>query len=460
MAAVLLPLLNDVAVILVAAWFVSRTAWFDEALPGRVPARAQARIALAAGLMGAYGTFSGVAAHGSLATIRCVGPLAGGLLGGPWPGLASGLLASLHAVLAGGDAALAPGILATMAAGVAGGLFHHATTRRTGVHLRPTGAALFAVLVQMLHQALVLAMVRPFPAAWTLVDDLGLSLFLANGLGAGLIFKLISVRGQERLLRQQRDQFLGQKQKIEGELGVAREIQRGMVPSMYPKPPSWPGARIFAQLRSAREVGGDFYDFFDDEAGRLVFIIGDVSDKGVPAALFMAETRTLIRGMARTGLAPHELLGRVNRELEEGNALNMFVTLFCARLDLATGELVFSNAGHNPPLILGPGGSARWLRLPPGLVLGAVPGAAYGTGSLTLARGEVVLAYTDGVTEAMDLQGRMFTEGRLLESARALAGASPQELVDGLDAAVRAFALGAVQSDDVALLAVEYTGPS
>jgi len=218
-----------------------------------------------------------------------------------------------------------------------------------------------------------------------------------------------------------------------------------LVPKMFPKTPDWPGCSLFADLKSAREVGGDFYDFFLDKEGKLIFVIGDVSDKGVPAALFMAVTKTLIKGMSEPGQMPHELLEKVNREVEDGNDLNMFVTLFCAKLDFSTGELWYSNAGHNPPVLLRRGQAPQWLKLPPGLVLGAFPTST-------------LFTYTDGVTEAMNPSGKMYSEPRLLTALAGQDSATPKELILALEASVRAFASGAAQSDDVTMLAVNYSG--
>lgn len=458
MAPLLYSLLDTLSVALVAAYLVTRTAWFEEALGGKVSGRAQVKIGLIFGLLGVYGTLCGTRVLGAVATVRSLGPLVGGLLGGPWAGLGAAALAGLHAGLSGRDAALVPGLAATLAAGLSGGIFHRLTTRRTGLQLGVTGAVLFALLVQILHQTLMLLLVHPFLRAWEQVNAIGVPMFLAHGVGMGMYFLFVTNRNQERLTRLQRDQYLGQKLKIEGELSVAREIQMGMVPRMFPVPPRWPGADLFAHLRSAREVGGDFYDFRVDGDGRLTLVIGDVSDKGVPAALFMAETRILLKGLEEPGQMPHELLAKVNRELEDGNALAMFVTLFCAKLDFATGELWFSNAGHNPPLILRASGAVEWLEVPPGTVLGALPGSTFTTLRMVLAPGDALVAYTDGVTEALDPEGRMFTEARLEEALRGLAGAAPRQVVEALDASVRAFARGAVQSDDVTLLVVRFLG--
>jgi sigma-B regulation protein RsbU (phosphoserine phosphatase) len=454
----LLSLINNMAVVLVVAYLITRASWFEETLGGRVSPQARFKIGLIFGLLGTYGTFSGTTVMNAVANTRYIGPLIGGLLGGPVAGLCSGLIAGVHEQFFGNDVSKLPSFISTLVAGLAGGIFHYVTTRRTGKQLEVVGATLFAMLVQILHQSLILLMIRPFAMAWELVNAIGIPMFLTNGIGTGIFFYFINNMIKERATRQQRDQYLGQKLRIEGELSVARDIQMGMVPKMFPNTPEWPECSLFAHLRSAREVGGDFYDFYLDPEGKLIFVIGDVSDKGVPAALFMAETKTLLKGMCEPGQMPHELLGRVNRELEDGNALNMFVTLFCAKLDFATGELWFSNAGHNPPLLIRQGEIVEWLKLPPGLVLGAFPSSSFSTEKIVLAPGDTVFAYTDGVTEAMNLDGVMYSERRLVENLRSMAGGTPREMVDGLEASVKQFTLGAVQSDDVTLIAVKYSG--
>lgn len=447
------------AVVLVVAYLITRAPWFERTLGGKVGPREQLEIGLIFGLLGTYGTLSGASVMHAVATTRYIGPLIGGLLGGPLAGLGAGLIAGGHELIFGNDLSKLPSVVSTLAAGLAGGAFHYRTTRRTGKQLQVVGATVFAMLVQILHQILVLLLLRPFSTAVALVEAMAIPMLLSNAIGTGIFFYFLHNLIRERSLRQQRDQYLEQKLKMEKELSMARDIQMGMVPKMsQDHTPGWPECSLFAHLRSAREVGGDFYDFYLDKEGKLIFIIGDVSDKGVPAALFMAETRTLLKGMCEAGQMPHELLGRVNRELEDRNEYNMFVTLFCAKLDFATGELWFSNAGHNPPLVIRQGALVDWLKLPPGLVLGAFAWSSFTTEKIVLAPGDAVLAYTDGVTEAMNAEGAMYSERRLMDNLRAMADGTPREMVDGLDASLKAFALGAPQSDDVTLIAVKYVG--
>jgi serine phosphatase RsbU (regulator of sigma subunit) len=249
------------------------------------------------------------------------------------------------------------------------------------------------------------------------------------------------------------------KERIESELKIARAIQMSFLPKRLLPTRQAAAFELEAVLEPAKEVGGDLYDYFFVDDDHLFFAVGDVSDKGVPAALFMAVTKTLIKGIASRETPPSEVLERVNRELCSENSEAMFVTVFCGTLDLRTGELRFSNAGHNPPLVLREGGEAEWLELPPGLVLGVDPDGAYETRSGRLAPGDTLLLYTDGVTEAMNPQRQLFSEPRLREAAAARSGKGAAETVQAVLGSTRAFVSGATQSDDVTILAVRYKGP-
>ncbi|MFP4049152.1 MAG: PP2C family protein-serine/threonine phosphatase, partial [Desulfovermiculus sp.] len=188
------------------------------------------------------------------------------------------------------------------------------------------------------------------------------------------------------------------------------------------------------------------------------FSVGDVADKGVPAALFMAVTKTLMKGIVEQRLEPSEVLARVNNELCQGNESSMFVTLFCGILNLRTGELRYSNAGHSPPLVLSPGQDPQWLDLPPGLVLGGMEDMVFQTRTRMMLPGEKLLAYTDGVTEAMNPAQELYSEQRLESEVRGRAAAGPEDMVSGILQSVHAFASGADQSDDITLLALLYKG--
>jgi serine phosphatase RsbU (regulator of sigma subunit)/HAMP domain-containing protein len=247
-----------------------------------------------------------------------------------------------------------------------------------------------------------------------------------------------------------------EKERFASELRVAHEIQMSFLKKIFPPYPNRSDICLFATLEPAREVGGDLYDFALLDESRLVFYIGDVSDKGVPASLVMAMTMTLMkRATQQPGITPAGILRQVNRALAEDNVNAMFVTLFIGILNVRTGELCFSNAGHNPPLIRSADGQCRYLQLPDGLVLGVMTDAEYSDDSVQLGAGDMLVTYTDGVTEAMNPHRVLYSEERLQETLAALAGCGVEDTVAEIIASVRKHADGAPQSDDIAVLVVQ-----
>jgi sigma-B regulation protein RsbU (phosphoserine phosphatase) len=231
-----------------------------------------------------------------------------------------------------------------------------------------------------------------------------------------------------------------------------------MVPTRFSAPGPGNPLDAAAVLRPARELGGDFYDLFRRADGTAVLLIGDVSDKGVPAALFMARSLNAVRMLAGAPAGPvdpGEVLKRANEEMLRANDATMFVTLFLAALDPETGTLRFANAGHNEPYVLGPAG-VQPVSVTKGLPLAAKPGIAYRTGTVQLAPGDSLFAFTDGITEAMNAEGVAFGEGRLEALLAGLRGKSAAELVNGVTTGVERFVGEAPQSDDIAALAVRF----
>ena len=248
------------------------------------------------------------------------------------------------------------------------------------------------------------------------------------------------------------------KERIESELKIARSIQMNFLPRHFPPFPEKQEFEIFAVLESAREVGGDLYDFFLLDDDHLFFSIGDVSGKGVPAALFMAASKMLMKGTAHLELTPAEILERVNRELCWENDSAMFVTVFCGILCIKTGELRYSNAGHNPPVLLHASGQADWLSLPEGFMLGPFEDSRYETRSIVLTPGDTLILYTDGVTEAMNSEKEVYSDGKLLETVMQIGNAAVEGIVREIVQSVRDYAGDEPQSDDITLLALKYRG--
>ena len=251
-------------------------------------------------------------------------------------------------------------------------------------------------------------------------------------------------------LRARREQAL----RLEGEMAAAREIQMRMLPPPDPDT-GRPDLEIRACIAPAREVGGDLYDFFFLDRDRLFFVVGDVSGKGVPAALFMSLTQALCRSAAlRLGSEPEAILRDVNEALARDNETMMFVTAFAGILDLANGQVDYCSAGHDAAWIVGRPAPPRRLADGGGPPLGAVQGFAYVAGRGRLEPGECLLLLTDGVTEATGPTGDLYGGGRVASLLGRLEGASPAELIAAVRADVERFAVGAEPADDLTLLAI------
>lgn len=250
------------------------------------------------------------------------------------------------------------------------------------------------------------------------------------------------------------------KERIESELKIAHDIQMSMVPKTFPPFPDRREFDIYATLIPAREVGGDFYDFFFLDEHRLCFAVGDVSGKGVPASLFMALTKTMFRATGgRQNASAQTIVTRLNSEICRDNETCMFVTFFCAILNVATGELEYSNAGHNLPYVLAEG-SVSALSPTGGMALGVTETAQFKSNRILLKPGDRLVLYTDGVTEATDRNDDQFSELRLEKSLLAMNCNTSQKVVVELVAQVHRFAGGAPQSDDITLLVLGYNGSS
>ncbi len=253
------------------------------------------------------------------------------------------------------------------------------------------------------------------------------------------------------------------KERIESELNIASEIQMGILPKISPSPfPNHSEFDLHATIRPAREVGGDLYDFFMLDEQHLCFTVGDVSGKGVPAALFMAITQTMIKAQIKThsGGVSADTLTQVNNDLNRDNPSMMFVTIFLGILNISTGELEYCNGGHNPPYRLTPTPEARVQELAStdGIALGVMEGFTFSSKRLTLAPGETLFVFTDGVTEAMNRDGELFTESRLEKLLTPLTEQPVTEITDQIMREIDNFSTGIPQTDDITMLVLRYNG--
>ena len=238
---------------------------------------------------------------------------------------------------------------------------------------------------------------------------------------------------------------------LQNELNVASQIQQSILPTDFPRGNDF---EIYASMEPARNVGGDFFDVLTLDAGLVGVAIADVSDKGVPAALFMMSSRTLLKGSAIGMGEPGQVLGEVNDLLHEDNDTGMFVTILYAVYSTSSGEFTYANGGHNSPLIVHPDGSSSLLPLTGGIALGVVPDIPYQQQSINLAPGDLVFLYTDGVTEAMNAQEEEFGVERLQEVFATNPPKDPKEANKAVFKAVGDFAGDTPQSDDITCLAI------
>ena len=248
------------------------------------------------------------------------------------------------------------------------------------------------------------------------------------------------------------------KERMEAELNVARDIQMSMLPLIFPAFPDSQEFAIYSALKSAREVGGDFYDYYLIDDKHFCMCVGDVSGKGVPAALFMAISKSLIKSKTGDVRSPAIILGSVNNEMSEDNPAFMFVTVFLAVLNIETGALVYTNAGHNPPLLKGKGGGVVKVTDIHGPVVGIMTGVEYGESKLEMSKGDVLLMFTDGVTEAMNVRDELYSEERLVELMRQMECGSVENVVESVLKDVEAYSGEAEQSDDITILTTQYLG--
>ena len=241
--------------------------------------------------------------------------------------------------------------------------------------------------------------------------------------------------------------------RIDKELEYAKQIQLSALPSDFPDTEDY---SVFAQMIAAKEVGGDFYDFYSFDDNTVFFLDADVSGKGIPAAMFMMKAKTIIKDLSERGLSVNEIFTLANEKLCENNESDMFVTAWIGKFDLSTGKLTFTNAGHNPPLIVHADGECEYLKSRPGFVLAGMEGIMYRENEITLNKGDRILLYTDGVTEATDINEALYGEDRLLSYINKNKNLKAEELLLGLKKDIDLFVGEAPQFDDITMLVFDY----
>ncbi len=248
-----------------------------------------------------------------------------------------------------------------------------------------------------------------------------------------------------------------EKERTKTQLNLAEQIQKGMLPSVFPPYPERTEFALYASMTPALDVGGDFYDFFMIDEDHLALVMADVSGKGVPGALFMMVSKTMLKNSAMMGKSAGEILSVTNDMICASNATEMFVTVWMGILEISSGKITAANAGHEYPAVM-KNGRFELLKDRHSFVVGGIEGARYQEYELQLEKGDKLFLYTDGVPEANNTVEEMFGTDRMIEALNTCAGASPEEILKNVTDAVNAFVGEAAQFDDITMLCLEYKG--
>lgn len=398
---------------------------------------------LIGGLFGIYGNLSGITYHGTLMSVRDIGPMMSGFLGGPAAGLISGLIAGAHRLIIGGISAKAC-IIATCLIGVLCGLMSMKGIKRL---LKPWVAFLTGALMEAMHLTILLVMVKPFSLALSIVKDVAFLFILVNSIGFTLMITVINYIDDQRKVNDERS-------RLRSELEVAEKIQRSMLPSIDATFPGIAEVSVSTSMEPAKEVGGDFFDMFFIDPERLAFLIADVSGKGIPAALFMTDAKQTLHNFMMEKESLAEAVTAANEKLCSNNEAEMFVTAWIGVMNINNGLVEFVNAGHNPPLLYHDG-KAEYITNRGGLVLAGMDGIKYKQSTLVMEDSDKLLLYTDGVTEAENEKKEQFGEEALLEWIKENGDLESSNIVDALKERIAEHADGYEQSDDITMMCIK-----
>jgi sigma-B regulation protein RsbU (phosphoserine phosphatase) len=447
-----LTLLQMSCVIVVIAYLVSRSRYFAEVLEGHPSIKTQAILAAVFGLVSIYGTISGVEVLGAIINVRDLGPMVAGLTCGPLVGLGAGLIGAAHRMTLGGFTMYSCS-LATVLAGLFGGfVWMLAGKKFVGIRV----AVIFAILIEGLHMLLALVICRPFSDALVVVENATAPMMFANALGMFIFAYIIVNLINERKVQAERDNLVREIERKNTELAIAAEIQQSFLPE---KIAPVRGFDIAAKSVMAKEVGGDFFDVIPFEVmrirkGRVGLLIADVSGKGIPAALFMALSRIVIRVNAVWHKDPADAIRDANNIIASDSKAGMFVTAFYGIIDEESRTLSYVNAGHNPPILARAQGAGMQELAATGIALGAVEDAAFTSGSVAIGPGDALVLYTDGVTEAVGAGGAMFGEDRLRQIVAENASRPAADILSAILSAIAEFSKGEPQADDITLMVI------
>jgi phosphoserine phosphatase RsbU/P len=436
------------SVIVLFAYLLTRTKYFTKILARKLTLKAQIVLILFFGGLSIFGTYSGFDVFGAVANVRDLAPMVAGLVGGPFIGTAAGLIGAVHRSFLGGFTVI-PCTIATLISGLLGGIIYLANK---GKFIGVTGAVIFAFLMESLHMLMALFIAQPFSQALTVVESLSFPMIFSNSLGMFFFALIISNRSKELKTTEERDRYLIELERKRQELKIASDIQKSFLPESTPK---IEGIELSASNLSALEVGGDFYDFIPITRNQWGLLIADVSGKGIPAALFMALSRTLIHASTMGNSTVANSIVQANKLIFADAKSGSFVTLFYGILDSEQLTFRYINAGHNPPLLLKENANDMVLLKAKGIALGAIENIELQEIEIKLTQGDELVLYTDGVTEAINVKNEQFGQERLIKVITKNRLLSAKDLMNKIQNEVNLFVNNQPQFDDVTLMIIK-----
>jgi phosphoserine phosphatase RsbU/P len=450
-----ITLFQMICVIIVFAYLFTRSRYFNEVLEKSIPVKTQLALILVFGLLSVYGTISGISLYGAVLNVRDLGPMIAGLACGPFVGIGAGIIGGLYRFLQGGPY-MYTGLIAPILAGLLSGIVYLANKRE---FVSTRIAVIFACLMESLASLIAILVATPPSQYPVIITIVAIPMIITNMVAVLIFSTIIQNLLGERKTREEKEKLESEMARKNAELQIAAEIQRNFLPEYIPQ---IEGFEIAAKSLPAKEVGGDFFDVVPLEVmpvstTRTGVMVADVSGKGVPAALFMALSRIVVRVTAMWFKNPAEVISFANPIIANNSRTGMFVTLFYGILDNETRTLTYVNAGHNPPLVVRKEtGAVEELALT-GVAVGALDDAVYEQNKISLRSGDVLVIYTDGITEANNTREEMFEVDRLISVVREKKDLSSQEIVDAVIDAVFEFCGTQPQFDDITLMIAKVT---
>ncbi len=451
----LLTLFQMICVIMIFAYLFTRSRYFIEVFEHRATLSTKIILILFFGLISVYGSISKISLYGAVLNVHDLGPIIAGLVCGPFVGLGAGIIGGAFRLTQGGPYMYAAA-LATIVAGLLGGLIYIAYKKE---FITTRKAVLYAFLIEIIVSVMQIAMATPPEQVVNVALFVALPMIIIVSVAVFIFSKIIHNILTERRILAEKEKLESEMARKNAELQIAAEIQKNFLPETLPRTE---GFDIAAKSIMAKEVGGDFFDVIPLEvmpinSSRTGIMIADVSGKGVPAALFMALSRIVVRVTATWFKKPCEVISFANPIIANNSKTGMFVTLFYGIIDKEAGTLTYVNAGHNPPIVLRQKtGEIEELNLT-GMAVGAMDDAEYTQEEVPLAVGDILVLYTDGITEAQNDKEEMFDVPRLIETIRNNRNSSSQVIADEIIRSVFSFSDTQPQFDDITLMVVKVT---